>query len=263
MARFCPLFSSSSGNCTYIGSASGGILIDAGVSAKRIVEALDGIGVGIDSIGAIFITHEHGDHISGLRVLANKHRIDVYTSKGTLRALEYMNCLTDNYTAEVIPTEGISVNDMHIRAFHTSHDVNESVGYSIMTADGRRITIATDTGIVNDETMQALHGSDLVMIESNHDVAMLQNGPYPYVLKRRILSDRGHLSNDVCSQTVTELVNEGTARFCLAHLSKENNFPELAYQTSVSALSMVGASINKDYLLNVAGGADKPQVTVF
>lgn len=263
MARFCPLFSSSSGNCTYIGGASGGILIDAGVSAAKITGALAAIGVEPKDIGAIFVTHEHSDHINGLRVFAGRHNIKVYASEGTLGALEEMNCLTDKYTAEVITGEGVSVNGMHVVPFHTSHDSRESLGYSVSTPDDRRVTVATDTGIVNEETMSFLLGSDLVMIESNHDVAMLQNGPYPYILKRRILSDRGHLSNEACSKAVAKLVNNGTSRFWLAHLSKENNFPDLAYQTSVSALSMIGASINKDYVLNVAGVDPQPGITVF
>jgi len=263
MARFCPLFSSSSGNCTYIGGASGGILIDVGVSAKRTRDALKDIGVETDSIGAIFVTHEHSDHVSGLRVFASSHGIDVYTSQGTLEALEDMNILTGKYKARVIPAGGVEACGMNVRAFSTSHDSRESVGYIIMTPDGRRITVATDTGIVTDETMAGFCGSDLVMIESNHDVAMLENGPYPYYLKRRILSKRGHLSNDSCAETAKQLLRNGTTRFVLSHLSKENNFPRLAYQTSFAALSETGAQEGKDYMLTVAGGAETPRIMVF
>lgn len=263
MARFCSLFSSSSGNCTYIGGASGGILIDVGVSAKRTAEALKGIGVELDSIGAIFVTHEHSDHISGLRVFAGSHGIDVYTSQGTLNALETMNILTVKYTARVIPKSGVETCGMFISAFSTSHDSNESVGYMIMTPDSRRITVATDTGIVNEDTMQALLGSDLVMIESNHDVGMLQNGPYPYFLKRRVLSNEGHLSNDACADTAKNLLHNGTTRFVLGHLSKQNNFPKLAYQTTYAAFCETGAQENTDFVLSVAGGAGAPEITVF
>ena len=263
MARFCPLFSSSSGNSIYIGGASGGILIDVGVSARRTAEALKSIGVDINSIGAIFVTHEHSDHISGLRVFAGSHGIDVYTSQGTLDALETMNILNEKYTARVIPTGGVEACGMFVRAFATSHDSNESVGFVIMTPDGRRISVATDTGIINDETMEGLLTSDLVMIESNHDVRMLQNGPYPYYLKRRVLSSEGHLSNDDCAVTAKALLQNGTTRFVLGHLSKQNNFPQLAYQTTYAALCETGAQENIDYVLSVAGGIEGPQVTVF
>ncbi len=263
MARFCPLFSSSSGNCIYIGGASGGILIDVGVSAKRTSEALKSIDVDINSIGAIFVTHEHSDHISGLRVLAGAHGINVFSSRGTLEALEEMSILNGKYSASVIPNDGIEACGMHIKAFSTSHDSRDSVGYIVMTPDSRRIAVATDTGIVTDETMEGLLASDLVMLESNHDVGMLENGPYPYYLKRRVLSDEGHLSNDACAVTAKTLLQNGTTRFILGHLSKQNNFPKLAWQTTYAALCETGAQEKTDYMLTVAGGIESPQMTVF
>ena len=263
MARFCPLFSSSSGNCTYIGSASGGILIDVGVSAKRTAEALRSIGVELDSIGAVFVTHEHGDHVNGLRVFAGSRGIDVYTSQGTLDALEMMNILTGKYSAKVIPENGVEACGMFVSAFHTSHDSREGVGYTVTLPDGRRIAVATDTGVVTDDAMQALTGCDLVMIESNHDVMMLQNGPYPYYTKRRVLSPVGHLSNDACAVTAATLLQNGTTRFVLGHLSRQNNIPQLAYQTTYAAFCEAGAREKTDYILTVAGGIEGPQVTVF
>ena len=235
MARFCSLFSSSSGNCTYIGSSGGGVLIDAGVSAKQISLKLNGIGVSERNIGAVFVTHEHGDHVKGLRVLASKYNIPVYATEGTIRELEKM--------------------------FRTSHDVAESCGYSVTTSDGRKICVATDTGIVTDEMRTALTGCDLALVESNHDIGMLRNGSYPYLLKRRILSDVGHLSNIACGDFVTELVESGTTRLILGHLSKENNIPSLAYRTSKSALDCMGATENRDYILKVAG-SDEPETVV-
>lgn len=263
MARFYPLFSSSSGNCTYIGGASGGILIDAGVSAKRIVKTLTDIGADIHSIGAIFITHEHTDHINGLKVLAGRYGIDVYTSAGTLLALGESDTLTPRYAARPIPAGGIEVCGMHVRSFATSHDSRESVGYVIMTADGRRIAVATDTGVVTPEAREALDGCDLVMLESNHDIRMLENGPYPYYLKRRILSDKGHLSNDCCAETVKDLLESGTTRFILGHLSKENNFPRLAYITARAALCSAGAEEGRDFELFVAGDNGNAQPLIF
>lgn len=256
MARFSSLFSSSSGNCTFIGSGTGGILVDVGVSGKQTLAALDCIGVDIADIGAIFVTHEHSDHISGLRALASKYNINVYTSQGTMQKLEEMGKLCSKYTCSVIPNEGVECRGMFVRPFRTSHDCAESLGFTIETPDDRKISILTDTGYVSDEMYNAVSGSDLILAESNHDVGMLRNGPYTYALKRRILSDVGHLSNIACSELVTRLVNEGTTRIVLGHLSKENNMPALAFETSKAALQAEGAVENSDYMMYVAGTGD-------
>ena len=153
---------------------------------------------------------------------------------------------------------------LFVRPFRTSHDAAESCGYSVVTSDSRRISVCTDTGVITPEIMSAISGSDLCMIESNHDIGMLETGPYPYYLKRRILSSRGHLSNDTCAKTACELIKSGTTRFMLGHLSRENNIPLLARQTTESALSLQGAKNGRDYLLEVVGGIDHvPEVTVF
>lgn len=253
MARFCSLYSSSSGNCTYIGSSCGGILIDIGVSAKRTAEALCEIGVDPSSIGAIFITHEHWDHINGVRVFAQRHGIKVYASEGTLSGMEELGALTEKMTADVIPYSGIEVCGIYIKPFRTPHDTKESTGFSVVTPDCKRISVATDIGCVDESVMSSVYGSDLVLLESNHDVGMLQNGPYPYFLKQRILSDRGHLSNENCAKAAVKLVESGTTRLVLGHLSKENNIPSLAFETTRAALTMAGARENIDYLLTVAG----------
>lgn len=255
MARFCSLFSSSSGNCTYIGSAGSGVLIDAGVSAKQISLKLNSIGVSEDGIGAVFVTHEHGDHVKGLRVFASKYNIPVYATEGTLKELEKSGVINGKFP--VFPIDGgMEINGQLISPFRTSHDAAQSCGYTVTTSDDRKICVATDTGVVTDEMRSALTGCDLVLIESNHDIGMLRNGSYPYLLKRRILSDTGHLSNLACSDFITELVKSGTTRFFLGHLSKENNIPSLAYKTSQSALQCAGAVENRDYILKVAGFGD-------
>ena len=259
MARFCSLFSSSRGNCTYIGASDGGILIDCGVSANRIGETLSSLDVDLHSIRAIFITHEHTDHIAGLRVFASKHHIPVFASKGTIRALEYMD-VCGSFSLSAVDAQGAEAAGMFIRPFPLSHDAEQPVGYTVETADGRRIAVATDTGIVTDEILSAVSGSDLVLLESNHDVGMLQTGPYPYTVKRRILSDKGHLCNDVCAETAVRLLESGTTRFCLAHLSRDNNMPRLAYQTTYSEMQLCGATEGSDYLLRVAGG--EPEMMV-
>lgn len=148
---------------------------------------------------------------------------------------------------------------MYVLPFHTSHDSRESLGFRIHMADGRTLAVATDTGCMTDAIRGALVGCDLVLLESNHDVRMLENGPYPYVLKRRILGERGHLSNDCCAAELPFLAQNGSTRFVLGHLSRENNFPDLAYGTARAALDRAGLHEGKDYLLTVAPrNADAP-----
>ena len=251
MARFCSLFSSSSGNSTFIGSAKTGILIDAGVSAKRLKQALIDREIDPASIGGIFITHEHSDHIKGMRILASTFRIPVYGSEGTITALEEIGQLTAKFPYEVIGSQGVALGDIFVKPFATPHDAAESYGYQITFPDGQKAAVATDTGHISDEIAKNFSGCQLVMLESNHDVAMLQNGPYPYHLKRRILSPQGHLSNADCAKTAVELIKKGTTRFFLGHLSEENNFPALAYQETYAELTQSGAVLSRDYLLEV------------
>lgn len=253
MAKFCSLFSSSSGNCTYVGSSHGGILIDVGVSAKRVECALADIGVDPCTIEGIFITHEHSDHVKGIKVFAARHGIKVWASAGTLAGMEEQDALSPKIQTMVIPDSGTEAAGIYIRPFRTPHDSRESTGYSMVTPDGKRIAIATDIGKMTDTVMDAIHGSDLVLLESNHDVGMLQNGPYPFFLKQRILSDHGHLSNENCAKTAVKLAESGTTRFVLGHLSKENNIPSLAFETTRSAMTLAGATEGVDYLLSVAG----------
>lgn len=252
MARFCPLFSGSSGNCTYIGTSSGGILIDTGVSARRIETALLQRGISLKSIEAIFITHEHTDHTCGLRTLVKKHGFKVYASKGTISELETSGALDYCKDFGVVSSEGVVLADMLVRGFRTSHDSRESMGFRVCTGDGRTLSVATDTGCMTGEVRESLKGSDLVLIESNHDVEMLKNGDYPHFLKKRIMCDTGHLSNDCCAAELPSLAYSGVTRFILGHLSRENNSPELAYNTSLSALSSAGLKENRDFILKVA-----------
>lgn len=252
MARLCTLFSGSKGNCHYIGSAKKGILIDVGRSAKQIENALTTNNLDIKNIEAIFVTHEHSDHIQGLRVLATKYKIPIYASEGTITELEYNGTLNGKFPYEVLDNSGIAIADMFIKPFNVSHDCAEGYGYRINTYDDRTFAIATDLGYISKEVKDALTGCDTIVVESNHDISMLQSGRYPYELKRRILSNRGHLSNIACADLLPYLTKNGTTRFILAHLSAENNIPELAYQTAVCSLSMAGIKENSDYILSVA-----------
>ena len=252
MARFCSLFSSSSGNATYVGTATDGILIDAGVSAKRLKSALLQREIDPASIRAVFVTHEHSDHISGLRVFASSLHIPVYATRGTLVGLEEAGALSEKYPVFELPAgSDAAVGDMNVHAFATPHDSLESCGFTVTFGDERKLAVCTDIGHMTNEIMRNLLGCDLVMLESNHDVGMLENGPYPYFLKRRILSDRGHLSNAACADVAAQLVEHGTTRLFLGHLSAENNLPELAFQTSYCALCECGAVADRDYILKV------------
>lgn len=258
MAKFCSLYSSSSGNCTYIGCSTGGILVDVGVSSKRTETALRDIGVDPASICGIFITHEHTDHIAGVRVFASKYNINVYASKGTLDGMYEYGVFEKPIDAYIIPENGMECGGMKVTPFTTPHDSYESCGYTVKTADGKKIAVATDMGTITDPVAEAVTGSDLVLLESNHDVNMLKMGGYPYFLKERILSDRGHLSNELCADFAKHLVKNGTSRLVLGHLSKENNIPSLAYQTTKSALAQAGFEEDRDYMLRIAGDLNEP-----
>lgn len=251
MAKVIPLFSGSSGNSYYVSSGGSGILIDAGRTAKQITQALDDNCVDIKTIEAIFVTHEHTDHIKGVRVFANKHKLPVFMSEGTLKALERGGYVDGRTYCCVIQSGGVDLTTMHVDRFPISHDCAEGCGFRVDMGD-RKYALATDLGFVSQEVENALFGCDAVTIESNHDVNMLRMGPYPYVLKRRIMSDKGHLSNTTCSELLPKLVRSGTKRFILAHLSRENNMPEIAYRESLNMLNANGMELMSDFTLSVA-----------
>lgn len=248
MARLCPLFSGSSGNSYYIGSRSAGLLIDAGRSARQLDNMLRLCGIDPLAIQGILVTHEHSDHVIGLRVFARKYGLPVFASAGTLSALG--STLED---VKTYPVEtGLQLAGMTVDPFHTSHDCAEPMGFRVKTEDGRRFALSTDLGYLSEEVRESLLGTDLVVIESNHDPEMLRTGPYPYPLKQRILSDQGHLSNGACAGFLPELAKSGTKRFLLAHLSRENNSPALALETSLSSLVQAGFVRDVDFLLDTA-----------
>lgn len=250
MSRFCPLFSGSKGNCVAVGSADSFILIDAGVSAKRIVTALGERGLDPARLTGIFVTHEHTDHISGLRVLASKYNLPVFATAGTLGALERSGALVGTGGGLVCPPQGMEHHGLRVTPFHTMHDTAESCGYTVELPDGRRAAVATDTGCVTEAMRAALLGCDLVYIESNHDVAMLMGGSYSPPLKQRILSPSGHLSNEACAAELPYLAQNGTTRFLLAHISQENNTQAKAAAVSRAALSAAQLNEGRDFLLS-------------
>lgn len=249
MAELCALYSGSTGNSYFIGDKTAGILVDIGRSAKQTTNILKRCGFDPLAVSGILITHEHTDHVSGLRVFASRYNIPVFASAGTLSALESMGVLNGSFPAYVID-DTLQLGDMRIDAFRTPHDCAESLGYRIRTADDRLITIATDIGHLTHEIESHLLGVDMAVLESNHDIGMLRTGPYPYSLKRRILSDVGHLSNTACAEFLPTLYESGTKHFMLAHLSRENNTPDIALQTALCGMQMSG--IEDGYTLDVA-----------
>jgi phosphoribosyl 1,2-cyclic phosphodiesterase len=251
MARICPLFSSSGGNSFYISASGNSLLIDAGMNAKQLEIALDGIGENTDKLRAILVTHEHSDHINAIRVFASRYGLPVYASAGTIRGMEdAFDC--SKLDLREIDIDGFELAGFEIKPFHTSHDSRESNGYRLETPDGRSVAVATDMGYVTDEVRRTLLGCNAVLLESNHDLGMLRCSSYPYHLIRRIMSGVGHLSNDSCAEFAKELVENGTTRLILGHLSKENNQPLLAYQTTKAELDLIGAVEGRDYILKVA-----------
>lgn len=262
MAKAVPLFSGSKGNSYFIGSAGEGVLIDAGRNCKQIELAMEANGVSMLNVSALFITHEHTDHCSAVRVLAKKYKLPVYASQGTMNALINGAKLPPNADIHIIEDEAV-VGNMLIKRINTPHDAAESCCYRVTTPDGKRALIATDMGYMTKQVRQAAMESDFAVIESNHDIDMLKTGPYPYVLKRRILSDRGHLSNEACAAELCELVRSGTLRLMLGHLSEQNNTPEIALRTSAAELSRAGMKLNSDFTLEVAPGNPTVKSVIF
>ncbi len=251
MSRICPLFSGSTGNSTYIGTKNGGILIDAGASMKGIASALEIAGGSIDEILAVAVTHEHIDHIKGLKTVLNKTGAKLIASSGTLNALINLDKIPKK-TEVICIDDKTEINGIEISRFKTSHDCVGSSGYTFILPDSKKVAVCTDLGVVSDDVRKAMLGSDLVVIESNHDVEMLKRGPYPPNLKVRILSDKGHISNNCCANELPDLIKNGTKRFILAHLSQHNNTPMLAKSCAESALMDLSLENGKDYILTVA-----------
>lgn len=219
--------SSSSGNCLAVSHGGTHILIDAGISMRRIAASAAQAGLAMENIGGVLITHEHSDHIMGLKTLLKHYPLELYAPHTVANRL--MGMLPDAMgRTHIIPVgERFSIGGLSLIAFHTSHDTDESVGYRV-DADGASFAVATDTGRVTEEMLDALTGADTVLIEANHDVERLLDGPYPPYLKRRILAETGHLSNADCAALARTLAESGTRRIILGHLSRTNNTPRLA-----------------------------------
>ena len=248
MAEFISLYSGSSGNCSVVRSGSRYLIIDMGKGVRTTCAALKALDLAIDDCDGILVTHEHSDHVKGLSTFLKKYPLPVYGADETLEFLDANGIAPPACELHDLAGREEDIGAFGVRAFPTSHDV-PCVGYRIHTPDDRTMTIATDLGVLTPDVHEALTGCDLVALESNYDVHMLRSGPYPYYLRARIESVRGHLSNDECSAKLLELIQEGCKRFALCHLSQENNTPMLALQTVFSTLGAAGVIPEKDCIV--------------
>lgn len=247
---FLSLVSGSSGNASLFEYNGTTILVDIGMSCKKLCEALDSIDISPDKINAVLITHEHSDHIKGLGVFMRKFNKPVFATNGTLDKFNFGK--VDESLINVFESgKAFSIGDIEINSFPISHDANNPVGFTFNTGN-EKYSIATDTGIVTDKVFNAVKGSKAVLLEANHDVEMLKYGGYPYELKKRILGEKGHLSNDTAAITANKLVKYGTEYIMLAHLSDKNNLPGIAYKTTENYLKKNGIKPGQDVKLSVA-----------
>lgn len=235
--KFCSLYSGSSGNSIFISSDNARILIDAGLPGKKIDEALKSIDENPSNIDGIFVTHEHSDHIKGIGVLSRKYDIPIFTNADTWSAMECSIGKIKEHNIKIMDRRStISIKDIDISSFNIPHDAVAPVGYTIH-CNGKIASVTTDFGIYTEEIRDSIKDSEVILLESNHDVNMLKFGPYPYNLKRRILSEVGHLSNDDCGTAIVDLIKyKSNKKVLLGHLSGTNNHPDLALETVLGIL---------------------------
>ena len=231
--ELCSIASGSSGNCICVGSDTCHLLVDAGISGKRIEEGLHSLDLKTEEMQGILISHEHIDHIAGLGVLARRYGIPMYATAGTILAVQETKSVgkIDETLFHVVePGVEFTIGDITVEPISVSHDAADPVAYRL-SQSGKSMAIITDLGIYDEAIVEKLKGLDVLLLEANHDVHMLQVGSYPYQLKQRILGSRGHLSNELSGRLLGEVLHDGFKAVVLGHLSKENNYPDLAYET--------------------------------
>lgn len=231
--RLCSIASGSSGNCIYVGSDDTHLLVDTGISKKRIDEGLHTLEIKGEELSGILITHEHSDHIQGLGVFSRKYGIPIYATRGTIEGIKKytgLGKLPEGLLHEIRVDQEFSLGDISVHPFAISHDANEPTGFR-MESSGKRVAVATDIGVYTDYTVQNLQNLDAILLEANHDIHMLEVGSYPYYLKQRVMGDKGHLSNELSGRLLCDILHGNLNHVVLGHLSKENNYPELAYET--------------------------------
>lgn len=263
--RLCSIASGSSGNCIYAGSEATHLLIDAGISGKRMDAGLAELDLCGRDLDGILITHEHVDHIQGLGVLARKYQVPIYCTEGTRNAI-LSDSRVGKIDADIFHTiradEKFVCKDLTIHPIRISHDAAEPVAYKI-SYEKQHVAIMTDLGEYDDYIVESLKGVNALILEANHDVNMLQVGPYPYYLKQRILGKRGHLSNEASGRLLCEILHDGMQAIMLGHLSKENNLPQLAYEAVRMEITMADIPYKgSDFPLYVANRSEPSRVII-
>ena len=259
---FAPLFSGSSGNCIYVGTEDCAVLVDAGMSATAILNEMKAASLRPSAVKGILVTHEHTDHVNGAGVLARKLRVPIYATEGTWEGMthvidrhgnhrDYIGKLEPGMRRVIETGSDFYIDRMNISPFPIPHDCNAPCGYAFCL-EGMRAAVSTDIGCVKDSWTEVVNGSQLVLLESNYDPDMLMAGPYPFHLKRRIMGKKGHLSNEDSASAAVGLINGGARRIILGHLSKENNFPELALGTNADVLRKNGILPGRDVMVDAA-----------
>lgn len=254
--KMCSISSGSSGNCIYVGSEQTSLLVDVGLSGKRIEFGLNEIDRTTGDLDGILITHEHSDHIKGLGVVARKHKVPIYATWATIAAIKEngsMGKLPEGIFREIHADVPQMIGDIEVNPFEISHDAAQPVGYRL-NHQGKSAGVATDMGKYTDYIVEKLSGLDMLLLEANHDVNMLQVGAYPYYLKRRIMGDRGHLSNESSGQLLCKLLHDNLKAVLLGHLSQENNYEALALETVCAEVTMGdNPYCARDFDIKVAG----------
>lgn len=244
--KFCSLSSGSSGNCHYIGTDNIELLVDAGLSGKRIENLLKQRDLKAENIDALLVTHEHTDHVSGIGVLSRRYDLPIYANEGTWKGMEDKIGKIKEENKKVFETEKeFELKDLSIKPIEIYHDAREPVGY-IICKDDKKLSIVTDTGKLDDRIISAMEASDIYLLEANHDVQMLREGSYPYYLKERVLSDYGHLSNTYTASALSNLVRAQGETVFLGHLSRDNNTPRMAFNEVAFKLMDLGIDLKKD-----------------
>ncbi len=251
--------SGSSGNCICVGSNNVHVMIDAGISGKRIEAGMNQMNLTTRDMAGVLITHEHSDHVGGLGVIARRYGLPIYATQGTADAIMMSGTcgrIDPNLFHIIRPDEEFLIGELTIRPIHVSHDAADPVAY-ILRDGNKKMGVITDLGYYDDYIIENISDLDAMLIESNHDVHMLQVGPYPYPLKQRILGDKGHLANESCGQLLGQVLNDHMVKVLLGHLSKENNYPELALE-SVRAEVTLGDNPYKgtDFDITVASRSE-------
>ena len=231
--RLCSIASGSSGNCIYVGSDNTHLLVDAGISKKRIEEGLKELDVKGEELSGILVTHEHADHIQGLGVFSRKYGVPIYATPGTLKGIQsckQLGKMPEGLYKEITVDTDFMIGDIDVHSFAISHDANQPSAYRFECGE-KKVAVATDLGKYDQYIVENLKNLNAILLESNHDLHMLEVGPYPYYLKQRVMGDRGHLSNELSGRLLSDILHNDLKKVFLGHLSKENNFAELAFET--------------------------------